>query len=314
MRAAVFIVLAIVCVVVPAASADTRVERAPSLTFNVVNMKGDRRVLSRHAIDPYSYSLSPDHRQLAYVPQPENGVPLPPVMIADVRSPDERVLADNRFGGPAWAPNGREIALLGMTSPSEAGLFFVRPDGSDLRYVARTGAIVWSPDSRSLATTRPISVFSLETGEERPLGQGNSPTWSPDGTQIAFNHNSDLNVAAVGTGAIRYVTRGWRPSWSPDGRRIAFIRYVGDAYHLNLWVVSSQGGKPRRLATGLAPLAPVLWSPKGRRIAYVRGRTLFVRDLLGREGRYLVYENGADIVPLAWSRDGLHLLYFTLRR
>jgi Tol biopolymer transport system component len=179
--------------------------------------------------------------------------------------------------------------------------------------VARTGAIVWSPDSKWLASRRPVSVFSLETGQERTISQGNSPTWSPDATRIAFNHNSDLNVASLDTGDIRYVTRGWRPSWSPDGHQIAFIRYVGDAYHVTLWVVSSRGRKPRRLARGLTPLTPFVWSPNGRQIAYVRGTTLFARRLDGREGRRLAYETAA-VTPLAWSRDGRHLLYFTLRR
>jgi Tol biopolymer transport system component len=313
MRAAVFAALALLSIVVPATRAGTGAERAPSLTFKVVSMTGEKRVLSRHAIDPNQYSLSPDHRHLAYVAQPEVGAPLPPVMIAEVLSPGESVLADNRFGDPTWAPNGHQIALQGMTRQSGAGLFFVNPDGGNLRYVAKTGAIVWSPDSKSLATRRPVSVFSLETGQERAFGQGNSPDWSPDGAQIAFNHNSDLFVASLGTGETRRVTRGWSPSWSPDGRRIAFIRYVGDAYHLNLWVVPVSGGTPRRLAAGLTRFAPFLWSPRGQRLAYVRGKTLFVRNLTGRNGRNLVYENGADIVPLAWSSDGRHLLYFTLR-
>jgi hypothetical protein len=68
----------------------------------------------------------------------------PLVMIADVRDSNERVLADSRFGDPSWAPNGREIALLGMTSPADPGLFFVNPDGSGLRRVATTAGIVWS--------------------------------------------------------------------------------------------------------------------------------------------------------------------------
>jgi Tol biopolymer transport system component len=192
--------------------------------------------------------------------------------------------------------------------------FFVNPDGSGLRHVANSGAVVWSPDSKSLVSTRPISVLSLETGQERYLSGGHSPDWSPDGTQIAFAHNSDLKVVSVGTGTVRTLTRGTDPVWSPDGRRIAFTRSVGNPYRRTLWVTSSRGGKPRLLARGLDRFAPFIWSPKGRQIAYVRGRSLFARTLSGRRGRFLAYKSGADMRPLAWSRDGRRVLYFTLVR
>jgi Tol biopolymer transport system component len=311
MRVALSVLLALICVAAAATGAGGRSARAPSLTFKEVTLDGKRRVLSTHAIDPYTYSLSPDHKQLAYIPQTCNGCPLQPTMVAAVRTTDEHVLA-GPFLDLAWAPNGRHIALQG-TAGSEYGLFFVNPDGSDLRHVANTNGLVWSPDSKFLAGRRPISVFSLETGQEQNLSQGYGPAWSPDETRIAFAHNSTLEVVSLRTAIVRDLTRGTRPSWSPDGRRIAFIRFVGDAYHLNLWVMSSRGGTPRRLARGLARFAPFLWSPNGRQIAYVKGRSLFSRTLSGREGRFLARESG-DITPLAWSRDGRRLLYFTLAR
>jgi hypothetical protein len=40
---------------------------------------------------------------------------------------------------------------------------------------------------------------------------------------------------------------------------------------------------------------------------------MFVRRLDGRDGRLLAYETAA-VTPLARSRDGRHLLYYTLRR
>jgi Tol biopolymer transport system component len=235
-----------------------------------------------------------------------------------VRTPRDRVLADSgwQFLGVSWAPNGRWLALHGYTT--DPGLWLVNPDGSVFRKVrAPSAPLVWSPDSRFLAGYRPISIFSLETDEERILSNGHSPQWSSDGGRIAFVHNTPfdnqvIGVASVRTGAIRNLVRGSYPVWSPDGSRIAFIRYVQDAYHLDLWVTSSRERNPRRLARGLARFAPVLWSPNGKQIAYVRGRVLFVRKLSGRVGRNLAYEYGAEITPLAWSRDGRRILYFTL--
>jgi WD40-like Beta Propeller Repeat len=323
MRAALSAFLALICVAAFATGAGGRSTRAPSLKFKEVTLDGKRRVLSTHAIDPYTYSLSPDHRQFAYIPQRCSGCRGPTaLMVANVRSPLERALVDTgcAFSGVSWAPNGRVLAMDTFAGAYcyGAGLWFVNPDGSDFRQVLERGApLVWSPDSRFLASRRPISVFSLETHEWSDVGQGHTPSWSPDGREIAYTHNDVIVATAVHPGdnaCAQSGTRGSYPSWSPDGRRIAFIRYVGDAYHLGLWVGSCRGGKPRRLARGLAPTTPFVWSPKGRQIAYVRGATLFARRLDGRKGRFLAYEKGAAITPLAWSRDGRRVLYFTLVR
>ena len=307
MRASAIVLIVALTVAVPAVGAPSRPERTATLTFKVVTLNGERQVLSRHDIDPYSFALSPDHRQFAYVPQTCSGCRATPLLMADVRGSGERVFVD-RGGiyGISWAPSGQELAV------DWHGTWLVNRDGSNFRQVSRSRYLSWSPDSTSLASSRPIGVLSLETGAERSLSPGFGPAWSPDGTQIAFTKPPLIKVVSTRTGEVRELTRGADPTWSPDGRRIAFIRYVRDAYHLDLWEIASQGGKPRSLARGLARFAPILWSPKGKQIAYVRRRTLFVRKLSGRVGRNLAYEYGADVTPLAWSRDGRRILYFTL--
>jgi len=58
-----------------------------------------------------------------------------------------------------------------------------------------------------------------------------TPTWSPDGSQIAFasNRAGSFQIHAMnadGT-AVRQVTsqgQNTDPAWSPDGRSIAFVR------------------------------------------------------------------------------------------
>jgi hypothetical protein len=177
MRLALSALLALVFVVAAATDAGGGSVRAPSLTFKEVTLDGKRRVLSAHAIDPYTYSLSPNHMLLAFIPRQCVGCRDAPAIDADVRSPNERVLADTGcpFLGVSWAPNGRQLAL--DTSSGAycywAGLWFVNPDGSGFRQVLERGApLVWSPDSRFLADSHPISVFSLDTHEVSVVGQG----------------------------------------------------------------------------------------------------------------------------------------------
>ena len=52
------------------------------------------------------------------------------------------------------------------------------------------------------------------------------PTWSPDGTRLAFTRNSVLHIINVdGTGmtALPNQDMAGTPSWSPDGQRIAYF-------------------------------------------------------------------------------------------
>jgi TolB protein len=84
-----------------------------------------------------------------------------------------------------------------------------------------------------------LYIFNRQTGVLRRLTNDFysdvDPTWSPDGTQIAFAsdrtpHGSDgtqnLFLIDTRTLEVRFLTCGpWTdqsPTWSPDGGRIAF--------------------------------------------------------------------------------------------
>ena len=61
------------------------------------------------------------------------------------------------------------------------------------------------------------------------------PSWSPDGSRIAFTSDRDRQgddeifaMNADGTGVVQLTTTNgsiddWWPAWSPDGSRIAFV-------------------------------------------------------------------------------------------
>ncbi len=93
-----------------------------------------------------------------------------------------------------------------------------------------------------------------------------SPLWlrhcaiSPDGAEIAFCYKGDIYIIPSAGGKARQLTSNpaydTAPVWSPDSKTIAF---ASDRYgSLDVFVVKSVGGEPRRLTTftrGEIPLA-----------------------------------------------------------
>ena len=109
-----------------------------------------------------------------------------------------------------------------------------------------------------------------------------APTFSPDGSQVAFAwnagagdlHQFDLYVKSVGSERLLRLTHqpsDWiSPAWSPDGSLIAFLRQ--DSAGAGIFVIPALGGSERRLvsdgvASGTYP--QISWSPDGRRLAYL---------------------------------------------
>ena len=170
----------------------------------------------------------------------------------------------HRYQRLAWSPAGDRMLLERPVPTADYvqgnAVFLASLDGTELSQVTPewTGAADWSSRGqiayvRYRETCFPIcsNVYLTRLGgiPRRFTGRGGaSPSWSPDGTKLAFVRNVASSAGAGiylvrrdGRGLRRLVRRGDSPTWSPDGKWIAFIR-TGDLY-----VIRVNGRGLRRL-------------------------------------------------------------------
>jgi Tol biopolymer transport system component len=150
---------------------------------------------------------------------------------------------------PAWAPSGDAITfVLWRAAPSSnCGIYRANLNGSGAMKVIENASCT-----------------------------NNRPSWSPDGTRMAFsspnNESPGIYVAnADGSNLVRLTTtRDAFPSWSPDGTRIAFQRRSASATTgWSIRVMASDGGSETQVTpdNGELHLGPA-WSPDGNKIVF----------------------------------------------
>ena len=112
-----------------------------------------------------------------------------------------------------------------------------------------------------------LSAASLASPNAPPFPTNLRPTWSPDGSWVAYSSDRDgaFGIWKTDGRHIRRVARNGRdPSWSPDGKTIAYTAGEG-----GIALVSARGGTGRLITAAGYGYEPD-WSPNGRMITFVR--------------------------------------------
>lgn len=101
------------------------------------------------------------------------------------------------------------------------------------------------------------------------------------------------------------------PTWSPDGTEIAFSRW--GKQEPGIWVMNADGSGKRRVTNG--PDEAPTWSPDGTRIAFQRDLRTWRRSTLAQPGIYVMNTDGSGQTALgggsrpAWSPDGTKIAF-----
>lgn len=114
-----------------------------------------------------------------------------------------------------------------------------------------------------------------------------SPSWSPDSRSVAYVVGATVRVIDIGQKRDRALFEGsvWHPEvrWSPNGRWLALptdrdrrrgtscFRPPCDVV-AELYLVSTDGRRTRRLTNNRADDFAPAWSPDGSRLAFISGR------------------------------------------
>jgi Tol biopolymer transport system component len=205
-------------------------------------------------------SFSPDGRRIAFTRVVQSVVaPTASLFTMDGAGRHlEPLLADGIDLSAAWSPDGATIAFSRLESTSqplrEATLYLADADGSHLRSLGQHGlSAAWSPDGTRLA------FVSFDDANAPACPAASCP---PSG---------ELYVVGADGSGLRRLTSSKaddeHPSWSPDGSRIAFasgfdVRSQGHAPWL--MVIRASGGKPQRIGHMSGVIDPS-WSPAGVR-------------------------------------------------
>lgn len=181
----------------------------------------------------------------------------------------------------------------------------------------------WSRDGRRIAfASRRAGTFDIYvmnadgTGTRRLTSTNehdNHPTWSPNGSRIAFARDeSDIYVMnADGSGARRVsdpLVEEVNPNWSPDGSWIAYTRRTPGTAAREVWIMRPDGTDRHALTSAHGVIYTPAWSPDSTRIVFTsnKGSEVFELYTIRVDGKGLrsVTPTAGDMFEPAWSPDG----------
>jgi hypothetical protein len=148
------------------------------------------------------------------------------------------------------------------------------------------------------------------------------PSWSPDGTKIAFTSDRDGNfeiylMNADGSNQINLTNNSANDrsaTWSPDGKKIAFSSDRDG--NKEIYVMNADGSNQTRLTNTPQDDYSPKWSPDGGQIAFTKNRSDPEVYLMNADGTNQVNLSNNSMAiddSPAWSPDGTKIAFGSTR-
>jgi len=266
-----------------------------------------------------------DAADKGFIIDPDTGVRYTKtVALAGKNDVIEDTTYNNRLDIFQLSPNGKFILYVKLVVPLDGSEPFDLVDMSAER-------CIWSPDGNNVAFYSegdicmvPVSPETARlTGPVRKLLDGRYGwglvSWSPDGEKLAFRRTSDKKkeisggdiwTLSVKDGSLTQITSDpaneFGPAWSPDGKTIV---YAIRKDILSFWLVSAEGGAPRKIIEPVGRCIP-FWSPDGKWILYTLEEKIYLFGLNDNQELEIIPPREVVGDFFSWSPDGRKMLFY----
>ncbi|HWR57513.1 MAG TPA: CARDB domain-containing protein, partial [Thermodesulfovibrionales bacterium] len=227
------------------------------------------------------------------------------------------------ISSPTLSPDGKVFVYM------KDGAIWSRDISADTvtQIIQKGLSPLWSPDGRKIAYVfrdtygyYRLGVYDMESAAVEQLTNDvsvteSNPSWSWDGTKVAFLSNkggsNNVWIKDVISGSFSQVTNGFSPSnpkLSPDGNKVAYLKY--QTYY-NLYVKDLIGGETT-LVDSKADLYSLDWSPDSKKLAFASNANgnndIYVADMATKVRTQITNSANSESSP-SWSPDGGNIIF-----